>query len=387
MKTTRWKEIKDSVPDPEVLAHDPAIVEEAVIEFAPTDVPRLDLGVHDVVDELAAEVTAGTILPFNFARETFKMMLLANCTPALSWFHTLHPRQYVILVSDSPGMGKGETFRRCSQTLIKDNYPVQFLDGDSIGSPEYACLALGGQWSKQKKVDGIEVQISTEPRIVHFDEGRKLFQKDSIGNGQDRGLVTLFTKLFESNKHSTGSFRNGTASIDKADVSLLLHFTRAGFDRSFAGSGATRDGFLSRCTIVADRSNPVEGDWRRVESSTVQGLITKVRKLSDRPVRDGSGSELRQQYLSKLRSLDHTFGSRLPFLFVQDLYARALFDDGVISTDTVERAIAWTEHQYRTRQTLWPFDTGIDRNERMYLNLRAAYQKHGKLTHAQAIVR
>src|SRR5438094_1854534 len=239
------------------------VIDEAVIEFAPTEVPRLDIGIHDFIDALAAEVTLGTILPFNFARETFKMMLLANCRPALSWFHTLHPRQYVILVSDSPGMGKGETFRRCSQTLIKDSYPIQFLDGDGIGSPEYACLALGGQWSKQKKVDGIEVHISTEPRIVHYDEGRKLFQKDTTGSsGQsDRGLVTLFTKLFESNAHSTGSFRNGRASIDKADGSLLLHFTRAGFDRSFAGSGATRDGFLSRCCLVADKSNPVKGDW------------------------------------------------------------------------------------------------------------------------------
>ena len=368
------------------------IVEEAAIEFVPTEVPRLEIEGSDVIDGLALETTIGTRLPFNFARESFKMMLLAALPerPALPWFHTLHPRQYVILISDTPGAGKGETFRRASQTLIRDGFNIEFILGDTLGSPEYACIKLGGEWksAKAKAKSGPSLDVSITPpygRIVHFDEGKKLFQKDAVGHGSERGLLTMFTSLFESNAHSTGSFKNGEAHVAAANVSLMMHFTRAGFDRCFTGSGATRDGFLSRCTIITDRANRVEGDWRRVDSPTIQSLIKSARTRSQPLREDSAATALRQEYMRKLDGLDPAFNSRLPFLFTQDLYVRALFDDGVISADKVERAIAWTDHQYQTRQTLWPFDTGIDRNERMYLNLRAAYQKHGRLTHAQAM--
>src|SRR5712692_3666019 len=94
---------------------EPESTEEAHVEFPPDSVKRLEIDRVDYIDFLAQELTDGTKLPFSFARETLKLMLLAALPkkrPALPWFHTLHPRQYVVLVSDKPGTGKGETWRR-----------------------------------------------------------------------------------------------------------------------------------------------------------------------------------------------------------------------------------------------------------------------------------
>ena len=232
-------------------------LDEPKVELPPDTVPRLELEPADYIDELAQAITTGTKLPFSFARETYKMMFLASLThpPALPWFSTLHARQYLIVVSDTPSTGKGETFRRCRRTLERairrpaetetftvkkkdeqgktirveetHNYPalsffpVEFIAGSSIGSPQWACVRLGGErWTAkkprtgrvfidsdgQRKEDagGLTVSLPIRGRIVHYDEGKMLFQHDAVGKGE-RGLITMFTALFESNAHSMGS--------------------------------------------------------------------------------------------------------------------------------------------------------------------------------------
>jgi hypothetical protein len=380
---------------------EPESIEEAQVEFAPESVPRLEIDKADYIDHLADELTRETRLPFTFARETLKMLLLASLPdtrPVLPWLHTLHTRQYVVLVSDTPGAGKGETWRRCKATIEKADgaFRLEFINGDQLGSPEWACVAFGGKREtkrpilepqKSKLEPGIHVDIGPRGRLVHYDEGKKLFQKDSIGKGSERGLLTMFTSLFESNQHATGSFSNGKAEVKEADVSLMLHFTRPGFDKCFMGSGATRDGFLSRCCIVSDYGNEVTGEWRRVDSATVRTLVEGILGCLTRTElpEDGDARDARLEYLRFLRKQDPTHTARLEFLFVQDLYARALFSlEGRITAEAVRRAARWTQHQLLTRQALWPMDTSSDKDERMYHALRAAYQKYGKLTHRQA---
>lgn len=419
--TMPWKEARKIIEDqvgakfsfpsgPEVIVgsgkSEPEAIDEVKVEFPPDSVQRLDIDRADYIDFLAHELTDGTKLPFSFARETLKLMLLGalpKSRPALPWFHTLHSRQYVVLVSEKPGTGKGETWRRARATMEKADgaFSLQFINGDSLGSPQWACVALGGERQSAKKIEpkltkpqpqtkkmpGIQVEIGPNGRVVFYDEGRKLFQQDSVGKGQDRGLLTMFTSLFESNRHATGSFANGVAEVTDANTSLMLHFTRDGFDKCFTGSGATRDGFLSRCSIVSDYGNEAPPDWKLVNTARVRELVEALKGClirADLPEEEAA-KQARHEYLRFLQKQDPLYASRLQFLFTQDLYVRALFCPvGRITAETVRRAIEWTQHQLLTRQALWPMDTSSDKFERMYQALRAAYRKHKTLSLADA---
>jgi hypothetical protein len=163
--TMPWKEARKTIEDqagarftfpsgPEVTIGsrkaESESVEEAHVEFAPDSIHRLEIDRADYLDYLAEELTRETRLPFAFARENLKMLFLAclpdeHQRPVLPWFHTLHTREYVILVSDAPGAGKGETFRRSRATIEKASIQLEFVRGESLGSPEWACVALGGR--------------------------------------------------------------------------------------------------------------------------------------------------------------------------------------------------------------------------------------------------
>jgi hypothetical protein len=361
--------------------------------------PRLELERVDYIDLLADELTEGTPLPFAYARETLKLLLLAGVfnSPLLPWFKQMHSRQYLILLSDEPGVGKGETWRRCIATLEKAGIPEQFMyhliDGDSLGSPEFAVSRFGGQVEKQRKQPATAVQTKPlttridKPRhIVFYDEGKKLAQKNQAAGSS--GLITMFTKLFDGNQHSTGSFRNGYAIVQQANVSLLLHFVLEAFELTFAGSGVTADGFLSRCTFVVDYRNPLVGDWRVVDSIRVAGLIEKIRECMNRTTLEINPevAALRVAFLSELRQLEPKFRSRLEFLFNQDLLVRSLFSaEGRMDAGAVDRATRWTRHQYESRRHVYPLDVSPDKREQMSMTLRTAFLNHGPLTRAQGM--
>src|SRR5947199_4767433 len=106
------------------------------------------------IDLLAKELTDGTKLPVEFARETLKLCALAalgqNSTPSM-WM-PIHTRQYLILISE-PGVGKGTTMHRVKRTIEKSAteglpWPVEFIRGEILGSPQFAVTEFGGAVEK-----------------------------------------------------------------------------------------------------------------------------------------------------------------------------------------------------------------------------------------------
>lgn len=346
---------------------------------------RLDLPKTDYLDMLAEEITIGTQLPFSYARETFKMLLLA-CVPKLPtfpWFRQLHSRQYVVLLSDEPGVGKGETWRRCTKTLERSGFPqdyvYQTISGAQLGSPEYAVKKFGAEISRgTPKEPGIVIQIVRPKPIVHYDEGKQLAQKDA-----DRGgLVTMFTSLFDSNEHSFGSFKNGEGHIRDANVSLMLHFVQDAFDLTFNGTGVTTDGFLSRCTFVLDRRNIVSGHWRNPDSQNVERLMTEIRACMTKEIDPSALAKRHAECVNEIRTWEKKLSGRLEFLFTQDLMARVLFAPSP-NPEAVDLAFKWTKHQYETRRVVYPIDVSKNKAEQMGFLIRTAFEKHGPMTKAK----
>lgn len=377
-------------------------IAEAAYTPAPNSVPRLPIERSDFVEELAAELSEGTQLPHSFMRESLKPMLLAalpSDAPMLSHFPGLHKRQYVILLSETPGTGKGESWRRAQATIEKATseqpWPalnaLRFVDGDSAGSPEYAVVAFGGRKVERHESSGLVVSNPAaiidagacpipsfeRPRnIVCFDEGKRLVQKDSTKQGGS-GLLTLYCKLFEKNEAATASFKNAAYSAKDTNVSMMLHFVREDFQGLFAPLGAANDGLLSRCTIVCDHKNTVKGDWRIVDSAKVQAIVAKLSECAKRkelPSTPG-GNAARLAMVEEIRSWDAKRATRLEFLFTQDLYFRAIFSAaGIIDEKQVGRAAAWTRYQYQAREAYWPVDVGANKYESMEARILKALE-------------
>jgi hypothetical protein len=391
-------------------AADLKVLTPAKIELPSRDVGRLELSGTDYIDQLAVELTEGTPLPPSFMRETVKVFCLAllpESRPVLPFFRNLHTRQYLTLLSDA-GTGKGESHRRVHATVEKARCEhkdweelkcLEHIDGSTIGSPEYGVVRLGGFREEKKKANtpAEQKQRSTpdssaipaedipwasatqKRRIVYYDEGKLLIQKDSSGTRTGNGIIQLYTKLFENNQHATGSFKNGSAQVLDANVSMCVHFVRSEFERMLSGSGATSDGYLSRCTLVLDQRTPVEGDWRDVDSLRVRELIRHIRECSRRKVLPLSpeADRARLEFVKTIRSWDRKFAARLEFLFVQDLYVRGVFSlTGEIGLEEVQHAAAWTGHQYRTRMACWPLDLSPDKREQSGALILGALENH-----------
>jgi hypothetical protein len=407
MNKLGWVHVREYL---ERTAADLKVLTPAKIELPSRDVGRLELSGADYIDQLVVELTEGTPLPPSFVRETVKVFCLAllpESRPVLPFFKTLHTRQYLTLLSEEPATGKGEGHRRvkdtfekalCEQKDWEELKCLEHIDGSTIGSPEYGVVRLGGFREEQKKVkalapkqiptpDSPEIQDDDIPwppaalkrRIVYYDEGKLLVQKDTSGTRTGNGIIQLYTKLFENNQHATGSFKNGSAQVLDANVSMCVHFVRSDFERTLTGSGATSDGYLSRCTLVLDRRTPVEGDWRIVDSGRVKELIWHIRDCSLRKTLPLSpdADRARLESLKTIRSWDRKFAARLEFLFVQDLYVRGMFSlTGEIGLEEVQHAAAWTKHQYRTRMACWPLDISPDKREQSGALILGALENH-----------
>jgi hypothetical protein len=375
------------------------------------EVGRLEVLATDYIEELAIELTQGTQVPQSFARETLKGVFLAALPitrPSLS-FMPLHTRYYSLLLSETPGAGKGESHLRVSQVLnqARSKFPqwealqqIKTLNGTSFGSPEYAVQCMGGtklvhddraKAQGRKGVEGAEIidgsgltlaALELPRNLVHYDEGLQLLKKDAKQSGSS-GLVTMFTSLFEFNNASTGSFKNGEYTVSDANASLSMHFVRSSFEEHFAGTGATSDGFLSRCVITSDKKNHVEGDWRVTDVANVNRLLNLLHDCAGRKsvgvTEDGNADRL--EFLRELRTWDADRAGRLEFLFAQDLYLRAIYSPtGMIDEVQVARAAAWVRQQLAARLAIWPIDSGADKREAMGRLITKALEKHGTLS-------
>jgi hypothetical protein len=409
-------------PQTKTMASTPVVEYESPV-MATTKLPRFEpeKAESDYVDMLADELTKGTAIPFNFGRETLKMLLLAGHPqlPELEFNSQVHGRQYVILLSETAGSGKGESYRRVTEVLRETNwndgadhnflYEFKYREvmGSQIGSPEHAVLEFGGCFladPKDKKSDGkITASHGGLPNlmcnIAYYDEGKKLLIKDSAGR-MSSGLVEMFISIFEANRYGTGSRRNGRAVLERANVSMMLHFVRDSFDQAFADSGAGDDGFLSRCTIIDDHKNMVVGDWRVADQKRVQELMSHITHCmtSRNEIRfTPEGSRARLEAVETIRSWEPKTAARLEMLFCQDVLARAVFSAAeeaiadedvfaapgtraIVDEGIIERAFAWTENQYHTRQATWPLDVARDKYERMSRVLMAALEKHRQIS-------
>lgn len=285
--------------------------------------------------------------------------------------------------------------------LLEDSYTERSASGEGFHIIVFGTVAknvngkkLPGPCAKEqavevygsKKMFAVSLRPLTVANLVNYDEGAKLFQKDNAGEG-GRGLVTMFTSMYGENKHTAGSLHNGTWVVVGANVSLLLAFTGESFYKALTGSGNIKDGFLSRCTIVADYRNPVEGDWPAVDQERVKELVGRLIECQSRKElpEDTDATAARHVFLKHAAGLDPNYSARVVSLFTQDLYARSLFSpEGRVTVQAVERARKWAEHQYLTRQVLWPPDVSKDKVETMTALLRRAYEKHTRLSHTQA---
>jgi len=114
-----WERVRAGL---EQNAQERSTIEPAVLDLPSREIARLEQPHSDYIDQLAEEITRGTPLPFSFARETLKLTLLAclpESHPRFEHYQQLHTRIYTLLLSDEPGTGKFETWRRVKATLDK----------------------------------------------------------------------------------------------------------------------------------------------------------------------------------------------------------------------------------------------------------------------------
>jgi hypothetical protein len=77
------------------------------------------------------------------------------------------------------------------------------------------------------------------------------------------------------------------------------------------------------------------------------------------PKEDSKAAALRYEFFAWLRTQDRRYTARLEAHMKRDLVARALFSPRkTITSDMMERGIAWARHQLEIRQALWPEDAG-----------------------------
>ncbi len=157
--------------------------------------------------------------------------------------------------------------------------------------------------------------------------------------------------------------------MKQANVSLMLHFVREAFELTFAGTGVTADGFLSRCTFVVDYRSPLCGDWRIVDSEAISRLMQKVRECMERKTLEihPDAGAARLEFVHEIRQWEPKFRSRLEFPLDQDLspspcsrrtvcsiegrWRCSLASGRDTSTKRERRSIPWMSRQ--TRESRW----------------------------------
>jgi hypothetical protein len=328
----------------------------------------------DYIGDLAYALTDGTGVPICLARANIKTIVGAMLDGRVGFpgHDDLHMRHYSMQIAP-PRSGKGESWKRTGAppkgvlaSLISDK--AVLLDGGTFGSGEFMIAKLS-------RHDGKVV-------IARFDEMKALFDKALT---KCSILESTFLSLYETTGASSGSHTNGEHSFGNVRFSFSGDFTRGGFENIFAGRGAASSGFLARCTLTYSGKRIHEGDWSSLDPVVVcwavrhlQAAISCIEGRSGVwiPSETPDARDRRIEFVNTLAKSDDPHCAELQAHFKRDLLLRVLFSDNQITSEKVDRAIAWTEHQLALRKELWPEDAG-SLVERMERRIHAALRKNG----------
>jgi hypothetical protein len=333
----------------------------------------------DYIGDLAYALTKGTAVPMCMARANIKTIVSAMVDGRVGFpgHEDLPMRHYSMQIAPTRS-GKGESWKRTGalpngvlNPLIAEK--AVLVDGGTFGSGEFMIAKLSRH---DRKII-----------IARFDEMKVLFEKAQT---KCSILESTFLSLYETTQASSGSHTNGEHAFENVRFNFTGDFTREGFEKIFAGRGAASSGFLARCTLTYSNRKIHEGDWSSLDPIAVhkavkpiQAAITHIESGTGKgvwmPSENPDAKARRVEFVNALTKSDDPHCAELQAHFKRDLLLRALFSDNQITTDKVDRAIAWTEHQLVLRKELWPEDAGSP-VERMERRIRATLIKQGELT-------
>jgi CHC2 zinc finger len=351
------------------------------------------------IGELTRLLTDGTTIPPEFVWLNAAMLLgsMIDGKVGISGHADIHTRFYAINVSVQSRTGKGESWKRTGEegigllSSLLEDHGIHIMDGSLFGSGEFMVGAISEKAKpiQQTDCDGIKI-IDFKKRvniIARFDEMSEVFEK-SKSQGSTLGPKLLM--MFERNTVSTGSFKNEKHVVSNLHFSLSGDFTRAGFEKVFAGQGARGSGLLSRCTYTLARKRPYISRWPEMDSIQGIKIFKKIKECLDRlsdqvvekPVEEDPDScfgddepvtvaprfivpetdaarVMIDQFLRDMDNEDDTFTPELATHFKRYLILQAVFSDHqVIDERIVKLGVLWTRNQLAIRQALWPEDAG-----------------------------
>lgn len=388
-------ETPTDIPAAEAKAAVIEIREPAVPSFEVAPAYPVEVLDGDFIGELTHCLGDGTPLPPQFIREQIKTALGAIINGRVGYPNQkdMHTRQYNINISNYPGSGKSESWKRVGDYNghlrgVLDENKIEAINGGLFGSGQYMVRVL-------------EASVSNGSRgqLAYFDEIVEAFQKTKQeGSTLEAGFLTLY----DSNSIATGSFKNKQFQADNVHLSFSGNTTREGFERSFEGRGCVGSGFLSRCVLTYADRLAHEGDWAETNVARAQEIVRLLHDcipsiptggtgLFDGPLILEEDPEAKEARLAFQRMLADPallrFSARLEFHTKRDALLRAVFSkERRITKEHMEKTIKWGWHQLELRQLLWPEDAGsvVEIMERKILNV---LQKYGPQSNRDLIRR
>jgi hypothetical protein len=378
----------DAVPD---AASELIEDETETLDDVPVCPPEIIDGGY--IGDLTRLLTDGTTIPPEFVWLNCAMLLgaMIDGKVGLSGHSDIHTRLYAMNVSVQSRTGKGESWKRTGEDNIGllgpllEERGIVIIDGGLFGSGEYMVGQIAAKAQQVQKASDGGVDTTKRVDIVaRFDEMTEVFEK-SKALGSTLGPKLLM--MFERDTVSTGSFKNEKFVVSNLHFSLSGDFTRAGFEKVFAGQGARGSGLLSRCIYTLARKRPYINRWP--ETNSIEGVkvfrkikacLDRLAEQSDTPVgpteepdslfytppatrfivpETDAARVMIDQFLRDLDNEDDGFTPELATHFKRYLILQSVFSDNQVVDETrVKQGILWTRNQLAIRQVLWPEDAG-----------------------------
>jgi hypothetical protein len=367
---------------------EPAVESEEEDE-APETIPLcpIDVVTGGYIGELTKLLTDGTTIPPEFVFQNTMMLLGAMVDGKIGYnsHETIHTRFYSVNVSNLPRSGKGESWVRTGEeatgllsTMLAERN-IKIMDASLYGSGEFMVGSLS-EYAKAVQKGDITVPVHV---VARCDEMAEIFEKSkALGST----LQTKLLQMFERNTVSTGSFKNKEHAVHNLHFSVSGDFTFDGFQKSFAGQGASGSGLLSRFTYSYAKRSPYQGRWPGRDNIALVRVLAMIRRCLEKldeymaaeeqdlpfgsdlqkfiPPETAGATVLHEAFLKELESEEGLFTSELPSHFRRYLLLQTVFSDQQVIDETrTQQAILWTRHQLAVRKALWPEDGGKEEEQ------------------------